>query len=272
VTLTETRTEQRTEQPVAPEAQLLFQEARQRRRQRRLTAGITAVVLVVILVLTLLVFGISGRGAPASSARSAPPTGAIAASASASAFSIRPVLCYAPAYAGAGTPGTTGSGSLPNCAPAFALTSSNLDVTPGSGPFTVKTIGPDPQLARIPSTPRAGDTPGSTVLLPGDGATGPPRYVLAPAALTAADIRSAHAQRVDGIWTVDIGLTGRGSALWDRLNATQFHALIGFAWNGHVVSAAIVDPTQTFFRSFDGRGQIAGGITQHEAKAMAAGI
>jgi hypothetical protein len=267
VTLIDTR----TEQPAAPEAQLLFQEARQRRRRRRLITGITAVVLAVILGLTLLVFGISGRGAPASPVPATPATGGIAASAS--AFAIRPVLCYAPAYAGAGTSGpAAGSGFPPNCAPAFALTASNLDVTPGPGPFSHRAIGPDPQFARIPSTPKGADTPASTVLLPGDGSTGTSRYVLGPATLTAADVRSAHAQRVDGLWTVDIGFTGRGSALWDGLNHTQFHALVGFAWDGHVVSAAIVDPTRSSFSSFNGRGQISGGITEHQAKAIAASI
>jgi hypothetical protein len=268
VTLLDTR----TAQPVAPEAQLLFQEARQRRRRRRLIAGITAIGLVAILVLTLLLSGLTGRGAPASPLPSAPSTGGMVASAS--AFSIRPVLCYAPAYAGSGATGTgTSSGSLPNCGPSYALTASNLRVHPGPGPFSNNAvIGPDPQFARIPSTSTAGDASASTVLLPGAGSTGPTRYVLGPAALTAADVRSAGAKLSNGLWIVNIRFTAGGSVSWDRLNYAQFHALIGVVWNGHVVSAPLVQPTQTSYTSFNGRGQISGGFTEHEAKAIAAGI
>jgi hypothetical protein len=256
-------------QPVTPGAQLLFQEARQRRRRRRLIGGIVAVILAVVLGLTLVLFAFSGRTVPAGPAPAAPSTGGLVVSAS--AFSIRPVLCYAPPYAGGGAPGS-GAASLPGCAPAFDLSAANLDVEPGSGASTLHAVGPDPQFARIPSTPAAADTLNSTVLLPGDSSAGSPRYVLGPASLTAADIRSARAQRVDGGWTVDIGFNGRGAAVWDALGGAQFHAIIGFVWNGHVVSAPVVDPTQRFFRSFNGQGQISGGLTEHEAKSIAAGI
>jgi hypothetical protein len=266
VTLLDTR----TGQPTAPEAQLLFQEARQRRRRRRLIAGITAIALVAIFGLALLLSGLNGRGAPASPLPGAPSTGGIAASVSASAFSIRPVLCYAPAYTGSGATGTS-SGSLPNCGPSFALTASNLGVAPGSHTFNTA-IGPDPQFARFPSASKADNASASTVLLPGAGSAGPPRYVLGPVALTATDVRSAGAQLSNGMWVVNIRFTAGGSASWDRLNYSQFHALIGVVWNGHVVSAPLVQPTQSSYSPFNGRGQISGRFTEHEAKTIAAGI
>jgi preprotein translocase subunit SecD len=64
-------------------------------------------------------------------------------------------------------------------------------------------------------------------------------------------------------------MTKRGAALWDRVAEENFHKILSVDFNGKVVSAPIIQPTQTSFTSFDGRGQISGNLTKAEAIALA---
>jgi len=191
------------------------------------------------------------------------------------AFSIRPVLCFAPPFTPGAVPQAAG-GPLPTCAPSSALTPSNLRVTPDSGTVDGYTsnsqIAADPQFAIYPSTPAGSVGNNATVLLPGSPGAGTDRYVLGPAALTGTSVRAAHVQDIDGQWTVDLQLTGSGSARWDALARQQFHAIVGVVFGGMVVSAPITQPTQTAFSSFDGRLQVSGGLSEHQAEAVAAAL
>jgi preprotein translocase subunit SecD len=74
---------------------------------------------------------------------------------------------------------------------------------------------------------------------------------------------------LDGEWAIDLTLTPNGAAQWDRLAEQQFHAIVGVVINGRVVSAPITQPTQSSFTSFDGRLQISGGFTEHQAEVIA---
>ena len=90
-------------------------------------------------------------------------------------------------------------------------------------------------------------------------------------ALTQRGITSARAVRGDGQWMVDLTLSAAGSVQWDSLTEQQCRALVR-AVNCRVVSAPIVQPTQSAFATFGGHLQVAAGFTEGQAKAMAAGL
>jgi hypothetical protein len=159
---------------------------------------------------------------------------------------FRPVLCLVPAYdAAARTPVTLTPSS---CSASSRLDGSNLSVAPGesSNGYTSHTVPPDGALAGVPSTTPGRETASATVLLP---------------ALS----RPAET----GAWVVNYTTTARGTVLWDRVAEENFHALLGIDLNGVVVSAPIIQPTQTSFTSFDGRGEISGGLDRAEAMDLA---
>ena len=96
------------------------------------------------------------------------------------------------------------------------------------------------------------------------------RYVLGPAQMTGHSIASATAtQDQTGQWVVDYTLTGPGSSLWDKVAEENFHQLLGIELDGVVYSAPIIQPTQSTFTSFDGKGEISGSLTQSDAQNLA---
>jgi len=195
---------------------------------------------------------------------------------------FRPVECWAYPE---GTPKnpkdklpTTGIGTIPACTTSSELTAANLAVTPNSGPqgYSSNSVNPDSQYEAYPST--SVDKPGyatSTVLLPGingacDGSA-ELRCVLGPAQMTGRSIGSAQAtQNQTGQWVVDYTLAGSaGSALWDKVAQENFHQFLGIELDGKVYSAPIIQPTQSSFSSFDGKGEISGSLTQSDAQNLA---
>ncbi len=257
--------------PETDDAQLLFQEAKQRRKRRWLISGITTLVLLVLIVVTLGLTSGGGGG------RLPTPVG-VPVSAGGTAYpavnlSFRPVLCYAPPLTLAvGQAASTGA--LPACSASTELTTSNLQVTPNSGNvngYSNNTnIPADPQFATYPSTPTDEANQDDVVLLPGVAAEGSGRYVRGPAALTQRGVISSSARVINGLWTIDLVLTPAGSTAWDALTRQQFHQLIGIDLNGRVISAPITQPVQASWTSFDGRVQISGAFTGHQARAIAA--
>ena len=159
------------------------------------------------------------------------------------------------------------------CSPSTQLTASNLQIDPDSGNvngYTSATnISVDPQFASYPSTTSSNSELDQDVLLPGSPGQGSDRYVLGPAGLTRTAIARAYVTNPSGEWVIDLLLTPKGSAQWDKLAEQQFHAIVGFVVNGHVVSAPITQPTQSSFTSFDGQLQIGGGLTEHQARVIA---
>jgi hypothetical protein len=269
-----TITDSPTHRAEPDDTQVLFEEARQRRRRRRLAAGIVAIV-VILLGITIGVLATQGAGhspRPVTPASVAPvPAAAVATS----SFSIRQVLCYAPPYTV--PPGQTSStGPLPACSPSTQLTATNLQVTPGNmnidGYTANSNINPDPQFATYPSTTSSSDERGQDVLLPGTPSGGSTRYVLGPVGLGRSAIASARATYNDGQWAVDLVLTPKGSTQWDNLAQQTFHEITGVVINGHVVSAPIMQPTQSSFTSFDGQLQVSATFSEHQAKAIASAL
>jgi hypothetical protein len=265
-----TATDSPTDQAPLDQIQVLFEEARQRRARRWLIGGITAVVLVVILAIVLVVLATSNSGArPDTHPPLGPP---VVVATGGSAFSIRPVLCYAPPYSPAfGQPANTGR--LPTCSASSQLTAANLSITPNAsnvnGYTANSNIVPDPQFATYPSTATTRVYPDATVLLPGTTVEGTGRYVLGPAGLTRSGVASAQATKQSGQWLIDLTLTNGGSVQWDALAAKQFHAILGVVIGGRVVSAPITQPTQSSFSSFNGQLDIGGSFTGRQAKAIA---
>jgi preprotein translocase subunit SecD len=172
-----------------------------------------------------------------------------------------------------------GIGTIPACTASSQLTAANLNVTPNSNVaagYTSNNVPPDTQYVTSPSTSvQKPDYAKSTVLLPGlaasGSANGGERYVLGPSQMTGHSIASATAtQNATGQWVVDYNLAGAaGSALWDKVAAQNFHQLLGIELDGQVYSAPIIQPTQTSFSSFQGRGEISGSLTQGDAQNLA---
>jgi preprotein translocase subunit SecD len=91
--------------------------------------------------------------------------------------------------------------------------------------------------------------------------------------LSAADVESASAQKNQtGQWVVVLHLSSGGAAALDRVAEQNFHQFVAIDMGGEVVSAPIIQPTQTSFSSFDGSMQISGSLTAANARAVAAAI
>jgi preprotein translocase subunit SecD len=194
---------------------------------------------------------------------------------------FRPVQCFAyPEGVPKGSKATSlprGVEPIPACTASSQLTQANLAVTPNnsSAGYSSNNVAPDSQYIAYPST--SVDMPNydkSTVLLPGlaasGSANGGERYVLGPAQMTGHSIASATAtQNQTGQWVVDYTLTGPGSSLWDKVAQENFHQLLGIELDGVVYSAPIIQPTQSSFTSFDGKGEISGSLTQSDAQNLA---
>jgi hypothetical protein len=253
------------------DAELLFREARQRRRGRWLAAGIAAIVLLAILGVTIGLVAGSSRGSQVTPA--ATPVSFAASRLSPAQFSVRPVLCYAPPLALA-TGHSASSGPLPTCTASTALTAANLQVTPDSrnsnGYLDDGNIPEDPEFATYPDTSAQSERATATVLLPGRLGEGSGRYVLGPAQLVGSAVKSAGASDNNGQWMVTVDLTAAGTVDWDTLARQQFHAIVGIVYDSHVLSAPIIQPTQTSFTSFNGQLVLSGSFTERQAKAIAA--
>jgi len=190
---------------------------------------------------------------------------------------FRPVLCAVPPH-DAATPVPSMPLSATSCSHSSLLTTANLAVAPSDGAasgFTSNDVRPDAALAGLASTTPTRDLPSRVVLLPqmitqGRHGAPPDRDVLGPAQMTSTAIASAYAHKNQtGAWVVDWSTTPAGAALWDRIASRAFHRLLAIDVGGTVVSAPIIEPTQSTFSSFGGRGELAGNFTRAEAMRIA---
>jgi hypothetical protein len=269
-----------TARPPTP-AEVLIPEARRHQRRRRQRTGgflvVVALVIAAVVVSALLLW----RG-PAAGDKAQPDPKPAAVTGTSGVVYFRPVLCFAAAFAAPS--GTTpnavskGTGPIPACSAASQLTGANMDTSPASDSptgFTFRNVPPDPQYAAYPSSsvhePRYA---WSTVLLPGlngacDGAK-VMRCVLGPAEMSSRSVRSAKVMQTrTGQWIVSYTTTGAGSALWDKVASENFHQYLGIEVGGVVYSAPLMQPTQSSFSSFDGRGEISGSLNRSEATSLA---
>lgn len=64
-------------------------------------------------------------------------------------------------------------------------------------------------------------------------------------------------------------MTSTGSRQWDRVANRNFHMMLAVDLNGVIISAPIIQPTQRYFSSFRGAGELAGGFGKAVALELA---
>jgi hypothetical protein len=262
-----------------PSVEVLIPEARQHQRARYRRRGGRAVIAALVLAALILSAVLLVRG-PSAGGKTGADSKPVAAAAGAVVY-FRPVLCLAAPYAApAGGPSEvvpTSTEPIPACAAGSQLTASNLDVMPKGGAqgYSSGNVPADPQYGSYPST--SVHSPGyasRTVLLPGarGACDGIPngRCVLGPAEMSGRAIAKATATRSrTGQWVVDYTTTDAGAAVWDKVESENFHQMLGIEVNGVVEATPLMQPTQSSFSSFDGRGELSGNLNRSEALQLA---
>ncbi len=246
----------RTRQPTEPEA--LIPEARQAQRLRYGKVIAAAVAALVVLGAAIFV----ATSSHSASTRSQGATlGSATVVAAAKQVTMRPVLCYVPAY-------VASSASAPSDLPSACAAPNQL--LPGN--LGTGTASADPSLSSLRSTPTSEIASNKSVLLSDDKGI---RYLLGPVELRLAPasvVKSASATRnALGQWVVDYTLTSTGASKNDAVMNANFHKAIALVLDGTVFSAPVIQPSQSTFSSFQGQGEISG-ITQAQAKALAAAL
>jgi len=150
------------------------------------------------------------------------------------------------------------------------LASFSSQATPATTavPAAPAPISPD-QTGNLPSSPPAqANDPAQTVVLPQVDSSGnvAARYLLGPAELTGRIVSTAIAQppTIGGNWAVEINFTDSGSAAWDNMAGKYVNKQIAIVLDGVVKSAPTIQTAH-----FNGRAQITGSFSQHEAQDLA---
>ncbi len=196
---------------------------------------------------------------------------------------FRPVLCVVPPFDKFVT-SQQPPVSASSCGPS-SLTAASMEVAPSkqsAGGFTYQSPQPAIILEGARTTKSSDDSASKVVLLSGlpgssvyaaSPTSGGIRYVLGPAVMTSRSIASAIATKTQtGAWVVDWTTTPAGRTQWDRVARGSFHRLLAFDVGGVVVSAPIIEPTQSAFTSFKGRGQVSGNLSEAEAMRIASAM
>jgi preprotein translocase subunit SecD len=184
---------------------------------------------------------------------------------------VRPVLCYSGTFheSSALPSGTISS----NCIGSPYQLQPVIPAPGTSGYTNPNNHFGDPALSQFPSTTPAQDSanPNTLALLP-SASSNSGRYVVGPVELTlTSEVASAQAtQDHYGNWIVNIQLSPKASQEWDSITRQYFHRFIGIDLDGQIVSAPVIEPTQSAFTSFEGKMEIGGGFTKSEAAAVAA--
>ncbi len=183
---------------------------------------------------------------------------------------LRPVLCDAAPYRAGQSPATSGSSSTTPVPTSCVTPRSGLMIT-GNGVETGMSYSNilTEALADVPSS--AVDSPTSTVLLP--GLRSRDRYLLGPSILTGSIVKSAHVHRTStlGQWTLNVVFTSRGLAAWNAMIKQYLHKIIGFDFDGVVVTAPITDLTASTFRTFRSV-QLSGNFSKEEVETLVADL
>ncbi|HLI43129.1 MAG TPA: protein translocase subunit SecD [Acidimicrobiales bacterium] len=183
---------------------------------------------------------------------------------------FRPVLCYAPAYAG---PSKSSSRSATSSGKRGSSTGTSAAAytPPPSCPSVYRPSQsnqapvPYPVLAKYRTTPPQFDNPRTNVLLTEKGSS--VRYLLGPAEASGSVIASATpAFTSTNQWVINFTLTRQGTPIWDNLANRNYHYLVADDLGGTVISAPVIQATGAQFGS---SGEISGNFTQQSATALA---
>jgi preprotein translocase subunit SecD len=195
---------------------------------------------------------------------------------------FRPVECGAPAYVKPAKGKPPSPLDIPSCDPSYQLTPANNNVVVDSATaagYTANSINPDPKFASYPSITSDQDAlpsvPSKVVIETAYNASAGSyqRYVLFPAIMKGNQVSSASAtQTTLGQWVVDCNLTSLGTTEWNTAAKQYFHAYMAIELDGQVVSAPIIQPTQSSFTSFGNSIEISGGLSQSQANLIAADL
>ena len=125
-------------------------------------------------------------------------------------------------------------------------------------------------LTVVPTTkPRAAKASDCVVFPDRPGVARSPRYYLGPAGDFPVEDAKPEFVPNQG-WTVKIEFTKVGAKAWDRMAEQQFHRQVAITYEGLVVSAPTIQPSDARFSSFDGVAVVSGGFERKEAIALAA--
>lgn len=199
---------------------------------------------------------------------------ALEAALAAADIEVRPVVCAAPLFAGGGhagqQPGPALAAPRLTCGSKYLLTAGALRIDTTTGQ-PARNVGPDPVLAYVASTSRPGDVPSRTVLLATGQASGfsGERLLAGPADVVNADIASASTTFVASEWIVDLALTTSGAKKYNALTKSQFHAYVAVDIDGTVISAPLIEPSESSFGSLGAKMQIEAGLTMNQAVDLA---
>ena len=88
--------------------------------------------------------------------------------------------------------------------------------------------------------------------------------------MSSASVDDARASRIrTGAWVVDYAVAKEDAVQWDKVAERSFHEFLGVDFQGKVVTAPIIQPSQSSFTSLNGLGEISGDFTKAEALALA---
>jgi preprotein translocase subunit SecD len=94
--------------------------------------------------------------------------------------------------------------------------------------------------------------------------------VLGPAEMSSRSVEKATVtQTAHGQWVVDYSTTDAGAPLWDRVADENFHQYLGIEVDGVVYTAPLIQPLQSAYSSFDGRGELSGNLNRSDAVHLA---
>jgi hypothetical protein len=165
----------------------------------------------------------------------------------------RPVACFAGL---ARAPASKSSPPLV-CGSKYLLTRKNLDAQPApnnpSG-YTSRTVPADPAFDhRLSVTPDA-EVLGATELLSSIPGAMHSRFLCRPGVELSGTVTSSSVQKpqVGGGWAIYANFTRREAARWDALTKKTFHEYLAFEFDGRVIAAYLIEPTQDKWSSFEG--------------------
>jgi hypothetical protein len=259
----------------AQRTEVLIQEARQHQRKRHHVIAVAVTALAVLVAGTAIAIGTTSNGPPRSIA--SPPRGSLVASLAKSPVTVRPILCLAPPYS---PTAATSLSKLPTTCPAQYRVSG---VTPNQSAegYSARSGSTDPALTAYQTKKAASIHQRNVVLLdllgvkgqgdPGERfLLGPVQFALSPSSdvASASVIRSSSGNPSP---EVQIRFTDAGVRKWNATAKSNFHQQLAFVYDGLIVSAPIIEPSQYSFTSFGNKSVISGGnITFSEARRIAA--
>jgi preprotein translocase subunit SecD len=183
---------------------------------------------------------------------------------------VRPVECAAPLLELESQIARPKSPQPLVCGESYLLTAGALKIDTDTGQ-PARLIGPDPAFATVASTSDTHDASSATVLLPTGKASGfeGERLVCGPAEVVGSDVASAGASYLAPEWSVDLTLTASGATKYEKLTKSRFHAYMAIEVDGTVISAPLVEPTQSSYGSLGTKIQIVAGLTMNQAVDLA---